>query len=259
MERKNMVLLTVIAVATLLVAVIGATFAFFSATVQDDRGSSGDNGQTNITAGSVSNKTIVANISGAAGKFTATDIYPGHMEVAALQVTADNQSGDKDSVTDIAIKYDVTQNTFKEDEIKVSLYRGDNEFTEIKQNDTATGNNYFNCTHQSKLTTSSDYEDGQQPAAGTTKFYETCEKGYEDLTSTGKLTKVGTDHLVAVSKDTITFEDKITANTGGTKTNYYYLVLEFVDKKKSAEAEGDTAQNESMNAKLIGTISVVPA
>ena len=33
MEKKNMVLLTVIAVATLLVAVVGATFAFFSATV----------------------------------------------------------------------------------------------------------------------------------------------------------------------------------------------------------------------------------
>ena len=32
MERKNTVLLTVIAVATLLVAVIGATFAYFTAT-----------------------------------------------------------------------------------------------------------------------------------------------------------------------------------------------------------------------------------
>ena len=32
MEKKNMVLLTVIAVATLLVAVVGATFAYFTAT-----------------------------------------------------------------------------------------------------------------------------------------------------------------------------------------------------------------------------------
>ena len=31
MEKKNMVLLTVIAVATLLVAVVGATFAYFTA------------------------------------------------------------------------------------------------------------------------------------------------------------------------------------------------------------------------------------
>ena len=41
MEKKNMVLLTVIAVATLLVAVVGATFAYFTATITDDRGSEG--------------------------------------------------------------------------------------------------------------------------------------------------------------------------------------------------------------------------
>ena len=32
MEKKNTILLTVIAVATLLVAVVGATFAYFTAT-----------------------------------------------------------------------------------------------------------------------------------------------------------------------------------------------------------------------------------
>lgn len=36
MEKKNTVLLTVIAVATLLVAVVGATFAYFSATVTEN-------------------------------------------------------------------------------------------------------------------------------------------------------------------------------------------------------------------------------
>lgn len=36
MEKKNTVLLTVIAVATLLVAVVGATFAYFSATVTEE-------------------------------------------------------------------------------------------------------------------------------------------------------------------------------------------------------------------------------
>jgi len=36
MEKKNTVLLTVIAVATLLVAVVGATFAYFSATVKEE-------------------------------------------------------------------------------------------------------------------------------------------------------------------------------------------------------------------------------
>lgn len=36
MERKNTMLLTVIAIATLLVAVVGATFAYFTATIESD-------------------------------------------------------------------------------------------------------------------------------------------------------------------------------------------------------------------------------
>ena len=36
MDKKNTVLLTVIAVATLLVAVVGATFAYFSARVTEN-------------------------------------------------------------------------------------------------------------------------------------------------------------------------------------------------------------------------------
>ena len=43
MDKKNTMLLTVIAVATLLVAVVGATFAFFSVTGQAQ-------GETTVTA-----------------------------------------------------------------------------------------------------------------------------------------------------------------------------------------------------------------
>lgn len=53
MEKKNTMLLTVIAVATLLVAVVGATFAFFSLQVT---GTSGTNGT--VTAAKVGTATI---------------------------------------------------------------------------------------------------------------------------------------------------------------------------------------------------------
>ena len=43
MEKRNTVLLTVIAIATLLVAVVGATFAYFSADI------SGNNGSVTVT------------------------------------------------------------------------------------------------------------------------------------------------------------------------------------------------------------------
>ena len=54
MERKNTVLLTVIAVATLLVAVIGATFAYFTATT----GGSGTT-PTTVTTSSQASSTFV--------------------------------------------------------------------------------------------------------------------------------------------------------------------------------------------------------
>ena len=37
MEKKNVVLLTVIAVATLLITVVGATFAYFAATIDNEK------------------------------------------------------------------------------------------------------------------------------------------------------------------------------------------------------------------------------
>lgn len=36
MEKKNTLLLTVIAIATLLVAVVGATFAYFATTIRSE-------------------------------------------------------------------------------------------------------------------------------------------------------------------------------------------------------------------------------
>ena len=41
MEKKNMVFLSVIAVATLLTAVVGTTFSFFTATATPDSNSRG--------------------------------------------------------------------------------------------------------------------------------------------------------------------------------------------------------------------------
>ena len=56
MERKNTVLLTVIAVATLLVAVVGATFAYFTAS-----GGSTENSTVNVTTESVDAVSCTAN------------------------------------------------------------------------------------------------------------------------------------------------------------------------------------------------------
>ena len=257
MEKKNMVLLTVIAVATLLVAVIGATFAFFTATVQDNRKDSDDTGATSLTAGSVANTVVVGSVSGAAGQFTATDVYPGHMEVAALTVKADNTEGDKNSVTDIAIKYNVTSNDFADDEIRVSVYKKDGAaIAGINKAEDGTGNsNFFQCEHQSRnAVQETDFNGVESVPTGTRIFYEECAN--KDGLTKGGAAIVGTAKSVKQEPGEYLFETSISADAGSETTVNYYFVLEFVNKDKADSIE---AQNGSMNDVIKGDITVIPA
>ena len=232
MEKKNMVLLTVIGAATLLVAMVGATFAFFTATVKEERTTDSGQGGTNVTAASVASELVVANVDQAAGKFTASDVYPGHKEVAALQVTADNSKGSKASESDIVIKYDVTQNDFATDDIQVTIYRKDDFSSTI-------GENYFNCSHSSSA-----------GAASATNLFETCTVNEEAFGSTklnAKGKAVGTVKL-NTGASTLSFTDKISADASDSTTAKYFVVVEFVN--------GKAAQNTSIGAQLIGNISV---
>ena len=151
MEKKNMVLLTVIAVATLLVAVVGATFAYFSiSTTNNFGGGTSDQGKTNITASDAekADQITIAQASNA-GSFTAEGVYPGHKEVAAIKVTAKSAQNTAPSVK---ITYNTTTNDFEDGSLKISLYRKDTEET--------VSSTYFQCTKQSV----------EQ------KLYETCAK-----------------------------------------------------------------------------------
>ena len=62
MDKKNTVLLTVIAVATLLVAVVGATFAYFTA-----QGGTSSQGDITVSTGTAGSSSM--------GTFTAINIY----------------------------------------------------------------------------------------------------------------------------------------------------------------------------------------
>ncbi len=229
MEKKNMVLLTVIAVATLLVAVVGATFAYFTATVKDERGD-GDAGTTSVTAGSIANTTVVSNVSQAAGKFEKTGVYPGHIEVAGLSVKATHNKNETTN-TKINIVYDVTSNTFANDDIEINVYK--------KAGDELELNNYFNCKH------TSNQQDGN-----VVQFSETCDKQPDSLVdelSAEKLTKEPVKLEQGKKEDIVLATDTITTNNMEEKTVNYYVVVQFKDN-------GD--QNVSMNATLDGKITV---
>jgi len=226
MEKKNMVLLTVIAVATLLVAVVGATFAFFASSVQDNRlaDESGNKGTTNVTTANMSSNTniVVANIDKAAGSFTAENVYPGHKEVAELQVTA---RGAANSKTTVDFTYDVTTNDLGASNVKVSLYKST---TLIP-----TTENYFAC------------EQKVETVDGENRYSETCaEKSVGTLVKETILT--GGAQKVTLGQDSIT-----TTAADTDETVYYYVVVEFVNQSES--------QNAVMGKTLEGTVSVIPA
>ncbi len=221
MERKNMVLLTVIASATLLVAVVGATFAYFSISVSNTS-SAGQTGGTNVSSGQVAGSVVVADTDSNAGSFTATDVYPGHKEVADFKISV---TADDAAKTKYAIKYNVTQNTFSEGAIKVSLYSSDTEVAEF-------GANFFGCTKQTGN------------AEGATTFYETCTKSETDLT--GATLVSGSAKTLAGNTETV---DLGTVTVTGDSTKYYYVVVEFVNDE-------DANQPNDVNKALKGDIDV---
>ncbi len=230
MERKNMVLLTVIAVATLLVAVVGATFAYFTATVTDNFTGSDNNGQADVSAAKIANTLTFATTDSNSGSFTATDVYPGHKEVAEIIVKAKSDS-DEDAEAAVRFKYTVTSNTFGSDSLKISLYKSNSQITLTE--------NQFNCVQQSEL------EDGT-----TYKLFEKCDETNTALS--GATLVQGSDQNIQ-STGTFEIARDVIENVGQSeKTVYYYVVVEFVNK--------GSGQNEADNAKeLKGKIEVSAA
>lgn len=221
MEKKNMVLLTVIAVATLLVAVVGATFAYFSiSTTNNFGGGAADQGKTNITASDAAKAdAITITESSNAGSFTETGVYPGHKEVAAIKVNAKSAQG---TVPNVKITYNTTKNDFADGSLKISLYKSN---TEVSITD-----NYFACTKKSV----------------DSKLYEECTN---DTDNSGLGTEVTTANLLkATTAYTLTASNAVNVSTTGADT-FYYVVVEFINTTAD--------QNEAASGKsLAGQIKV---
>ncbi len=79
MEKKNVIFLSVIAVATLLTAVIGTTFAYFTANITT---SNAGNSNTKVTT-----KVIAGAVMDMGSKIEATGVYPGYKTVKPITVT----------------------------------------------------------------------------------------------------------------------------------------------------------------------------
>lgn len=248
MEKKNTVLLTVIAVATLLVAVVGATFAYFTATANtDNTGAGSTNVQTRNDVGGVELKLAANTVS------TDGDIqYPGGYVVTGATVTAKSLGTDNYNVnytlngtitngTDTELKYKVYQTTTQVtgkmvDECTMRQYQATVDGkTELRYTYMNADNSATTCTVNTGITTGSTVlvADGTVAAATTTG------EGEAAVTTAGKAT-------ITLSS-TANTSMALTSTSAGAST-YYYVVVEYPDTGAAQAATG---------ASIVATLSSV--
>lgn len=213
MEKKNMVLLTVIAVATLLVAVVGATFAYFTATSTTD---DGNETTTSATTAQLATLTWTAEETG-----RSPQVYPGFKAFQAYTLAAGGTGSARYQLT-----LDATVDpAFKSGDVTYSIYKATSEVT----------SSLFTPGNANVDTTT---EPGVARYSITGAAFDSDAEG---------LTAVVTDQpLTTASGTVITGEGVQSVNTisGGT-TEYYVLVLDFPNKN-----EAQTQQNATFSASL---------
>ncbi len=235
MERKNTVLLTVIAVATLLVAVVGATFAYFTAT---NNGVDSSAGSSEVTTA----KTAQVNLTSSTISGSNNVVWPGTMNYIGAKTTAEvkDSDGKPYSGTDTftityEVKAKITLNGEQEDgfdfPVKYRLYELENDIS------SDAGNKAVNC------------EDVVEDPQGTEIHYtQTCTESEELQAITEGNENLKSGQIVAKTKDTdITWERTIEASSVP-KTKYYYLVVEYPD---SSGVSQNSDQGKTIKAEIV--------
>lgn len=230
MEKKNTVLLTVIAVATLLVAVVGATFAYFTATTTP----TGDGGKADVTT------TTVGNVDLKMAPVTITNElkYPGGKLVVGASVTAKDSDTAVDFDTTYTVKGTITNNT--KTELTWKLYEVSTESTNpisgctVNEDSTTqpgeTRYSYTGCTVDTAITSTTAIDQGTVPAATTTGEGEAA------------VTTAGTINIAKA------LEELTTSNAG--TTTYYYLVVDYPD---------NGLQNDDQNKQIVAQLTGLDA
>lgn len=210
MEKKNMVLLTVIAVATLLVAVVGATFAYFTATST----TGGNETTTSATTAQLATLSWTAEETG-----RSPQVYPGFKAFQAYTLAA---GGTGSARYQLKLTANVDP-AFKSGDVTYSIYKATSEVT-------------------SSLFTPGNANVDTTTEPGVARYSITGAA----FDSEGLTAVVENEPLTTVSDTVITGVGVQNVNTinGGT-TEYYVLVLDFPNKN-----EAQTQQNATFSASL---------
>lgn len=220
MEKKNTILLTVIAVATLLVAVVGATFAYFTATssVTGDGNEGSVNTATNIGTVAINQTDITA---------SNNTVYPGTMNYVGTIVQATKSDTTEDFTLAYTLKGTVSVTQAFAHDITWKLYK----------------------VSASEATPVSCDEVTETPTATGTQYSQSCHLGASltgDSVGTGSLVAQGT-LTAGETSSPVSYADGSVDTDGG--SDYYYLVVEYPNKQ--------TSQNDDQGKDITMTINKV--
>jgi len=227
MEKKNTVLLTVIAVATLLVAVVGATFAYFTATATTEGNAAGN---TDVKAAKLANvKLNVATIAGSNNVvYPGTKNYVGASAKAAVDTVEGAEAGEYNVTYTVTGK--VTLGEAFAFPVNYSLYKVS---AAAAVSDPVTCENVATTTNGTAV-----------------QYTQNC------TVAAGLGTAVQTGSLAAgETEKTITLADQVIA-TDATTTDYYYLVVEYPNDTTQAQ---DADQGKSVKAEIVSVTATASA
>lgn len=197
MERKNTILLTVIAVATLLVAVVGATFAYFTATTTQSGAGETATGSTADLKGA----TLTLAPSGNIKSFFK---YPGGYGVAGASFAAAKKDSADTNAYNVSYKVTYSIANATNTELTFKIYKSGSAITD---NGSCTDNVVTNGAGQNYSLTCT----GRADFSGATVVAEGTVAGGATVTDAS----AGLTKQVALE----------TVETG--TTSYYYLVVEY--------------------------------
>lgn len=220
MEKKNTILLTVIAIATLLVAVVGATFAYFTAQVTTT-----NNGQntTEVKTAALASATMDMG-----SKVTANDVYPGAKVVKSVNVRGSCEAGVTScTAVEAVISIVPTIPDVFGTDIEWALYKSDDAFACRNVVDSETGEPNVSG---STTTTTNTY-----------KMVSTCKVGTVTDTTTDDDFKALPDvdfttMTKVISSDSA--DKNATISVDGTTNDNYYLVVTYKDNGNQNAQQG---------------------
>ena len=251
MERKNTVLLTVIAVATLLVAVVGATFAYFTATTN----ASGDTNNATSTV----NTAKVADISFSKESYTGTTntIWPGTMNAVGAGFTA------KVGGEGITNQYDITYTVKGKIDLKNSISVNEDFKFPVKwrlyELDTKAQDNLVSCPTSPTVTPNPENPNENHYSITCTENESfDPETNGENIVASGVIQNSsdecspsgdgqGKDQVACGNAVNVSYNGSVTVSSTAV-SKYYYLVVEYPN-------EENNSQNLDMNKQIVFSIS----